>query len=181
MAVDQMKAGRVIAARIDETDNPRHKAMLECVREHIRAEGAEEFDALMATMCPDPAFHFWVDGSGNGAGPKGTAAVSAHYRKLYEEQRHVFEIDIERIVVDDRTVVTEGWFRQVCPGRVLRERGADIDDPDASYLVTMRLILLWPFDPQGRLIGEDSYSSGSMFDPRNIRKLRPDEVTATAR
>jgi hypothetical protein len=100
---------------------------------------------------------------------------------MYEEGRHHFEIDIERIVVDDRTVVTEGWFRQVYPGRVLRDRGAAIDDPEASYLVTMRLLLVWPFDTEGRLIGEDSYSSGSMFDPQNIRKLTPAEHPTTTR
>ena len=175
-AIDQSKAWRQIGERIAETTDPRHIAMLECVREHIRAEGAEEFEALMATMCPQPQFHLWVAGNGNAGGPKGLDEVREHYRRLYRERRHLFEIDIERIVVDDRCVVTEGWFRQIYPGAVLRERGARVDDEAASYLVTIRLLLLWPFDVEGRLIGEDSYSSGDMFAPENIRKLHPDEL-----
>ena len=175
-AIDQTKAWRQIGARIDDTTDAKHRAMLECVREHIRAEGAEEFDALMATMCPEPAFNLWVAGSGIGAGPKGHAAVETHYRQLYRERRHFFEIDIERIVVDDQTVVTEGWFRQIYPGQVLAERGAAIEDTSANYLVTARILLLWPFDNEGRLIGEDSYAGGNMFDPTNIRKLTAAEL-----
>lgn len=174
-AVDQHKALRALDARIAETEHEPQRRMLACVREHIRAESFAEFDALMATMSPEPAFHLWVQGNGNGGGPKGRDAVAAHYRRLYEEARHIFELDIERIVVDHRTVVTEGWFRQVYRGAVLEQRGVTGADPDELYLVTIRLLLLWPFDDQGRLIGEDSYAAGDMFDPANVRQLSPAE------
>ena len=42
----------------------------------------------------------------------------------------------------------------------------------------MRLLLLWPYDADGKLVGEDSYSNGSMYTPENLRKLSPDEVPA---
>ncbi len=174
-AVDQDKPIRVLQARA-AVSSAKHRAMLECVAEHIRAETYSEFDALMATMSPTPAFNLWVDGNGTGGGPKGLEQTTAHYRRLYDERRNFFELDIERIVVDDRTVVTEGWFRQIYPGSVIAQRGAPIDDVDAAYLVTMRLILLWPFDDEGRLIGEDSYASGNMFAPGNLRKLERGEV-----
>jgi hypothetical protein len=177
--VDRWKAWRQIGERIAATADPRHRAMLECVREHIIAETEPDFDRLMATMCAEPAFHFWVEGNGMGGGPKGIDAVRAHYRNLIAEKRYIFEIDLDRIVVDDRTVVTEGWFRQLFPGRTLRDRGLDhelVDDPDAVYLVTTRLLLLWPFTEGGELIGEDSYAGGRMFAPESIRKLDPDEV-----
>jgi hypothetical protein len=61
---------------------------------------------------------------------------------------------------------------------VLEARGADIDDPDAVYALRMRLLLLWPYDADGKLVGEDSYSNGSMYTPENLRKLSPEEVPA---
>jgi hypothetical protein len=177
--VDRWKAWRQIGERIAATQSERHRAMLECVREHIIAETEPDFDRLMATMCDDPAFHFWVDGNGMGGGPKGLDAVRTHYRNLIAEQRYIFELDLDRLVVDDRTVVTEGWFRQLFPGSTLRGRGVGegiVDDPAAVYLVTTRLILLWPFTEAGELIGEDSYAGGRMFAPESIRKLDPGEV-----
>ena len=55
-------------------------------------------DKLLGTLAPNPDYHFWIDGSGFGGGPKGLDAVTAHYRRLYEENRHVLEFDIERNV-----------------------------------------------------------------------------------
>lgn len=176
--IDRWKAWNQIGARIEVTASARHRAMLECVREHIIAETEADLDRLMATLCADPKFHFWVAGNGNGTGPKGIDAVWAHYRTLVAERRNVFEIDIERIVVDDATVVTEGWFHQVFPGSTLVDRGVDIDDPNAAYVVTMRLLLLWPFTEDGELIGEDSYAGSVMFAPGSVNKLAPEDIPA---
>ena len=123
-----------------------------------------------------PQYKFWVEASGFGGGPRGLAAVRSHYEQLFEEGRSVCEYDIDRIVVDDDVIVTEGWFDQLFPGRVLRKRGVVVDDPDAVYNHRMRLLLLWPFDQEARLIGEDSYANGAMYLPENIRKLSANEV-----
>jgi hypothetical protein len=40
----------------------------------------------------------------------------------------------------------------------------------------MRLLLLWPFTPDGTLIGEDSYAGSRMFAPGSVRKLTVEEV-----
>ncbi len=57
-------------------------------------------------------------------------------------------------------------------------RGADIDDPEAVYLLTMRLVLFWPYDEDGRLVGEDSYSDGAMYRGDRIEKLAPEDIPA---
>jgi hypothetical protein len=179
--IDRWKAWHQIGARIERTTDERHRAMLECVRTHIITETEPDFDALMATLCAEPRFNFWIDGNGMGAGPKGLEQVEAHYRNLIAERRYIFEIDIERIVVDDDTVVTEGWFHQIFPGTTLQTRGVDVDDPAASYLVTTRLLLLWPFTEAGELIGEDSYAGSRMFAPGSVRRLADDELPPEAR
>jgi hypothetical protein len=174
--IDRHKAWRQIGERIERTPDAHRRAMLECVRTHILVETDPDFDRLMATMCASPAFHFWIDGNGMGGGPKGLDAVQAHYRNLIAEKRYIFEIDIDRIVVDERTVVTEGWFRQIFPGTTLQSRGVEVANPDAAHLVTTRLLLLWPFTEDGELIGEDSYAGGRMFAPESIRELADDEI-----
>jgi hypothetical protein len=162
--------------RLVTVTNPRHRAIMETLRDHLKAEATQDFSLLVGTLAPNPEYHFWVEGSGFGDGPKGIDAVRAHYEHLYEERRHLCDWDIERFVIDDDTIVTEGWFSQIFPGRVLQSRGVDIDDPDAVYVLRVRLVILWPFDEDGKLVGEDSYLNGPMFKPENIRKLREDEI-----
>jgi hypothetical protein len=165
-----------VEARLERTTDPRHRLLLTNLRDHLLAEATADFPKLLGTLAADPHYHFWIEGSGFGGGPRGLDAVTAHYEGLYRERRHVLEYDIERVVCDDDTIVTEGWFRQVYPGSVLATRGVDVDDPDAAYLVTMRCLLIWPYDAEGRLVGEDSYADGAMFTPDRIRKLAPEEV-----
>ena len=174
--LDPSKGWRAVEARLDATTDPRQRAILTCLRDHLLAEAKGDFDLLLSTLAPRPDYHFWIDGSGFGAGPRGPAAVRAHYEQLFEEGRSVCEYDIERIVVDRDVVVTEGWFDQLFPGHVLRKRGAAIDDPDAVYAHRMRLLLLWPFDASARLVGEDSYANGAMYVAGNLRKLPAAEI-----
>ena len=156
--------------------DPRHRAVMETLRDHLKAEATADFPLLLSTLAPNPEYHFWVEGSGFGAGPKGLDAVRAHYEQLYEERRHLCEWEIDRFVIDDDTVVTEGFFDQIFPGHVLVSRGVEVDDPDAVYVVRVRLLILWPFDADAKLVGEDSYINGVMLAPENIRKLDADEI-----
>jgi hypothetical protein len=178
MDFDANRGWKIVQARLDRTTNPRHRQLLEVLRDHLKAEVAGDFDLLMSTLAADPEYKFWVAGNGFGAGPKGRDAVAAHYQNLYVEGRHVCQFDIDRIVVDDDCVVTEGWFKQLYPGWVLALRNAPIDDESAVYVVTMRLTLFWPYDEAGKLIGEDSYSDGEMFRSDRIQKLDAADVPA---
>jgi len=178
MEFDANRGWHIVQARLDRTTNPRHRQLLEVLRDHLKAEATSDFDLLLSTLAPEPDYKFWVAGSGFGAGPKGLAAVTAHYQNLYVEGRHVCEFDIERLVVDDDCIVTEGWFKQLYPGWVLKLRNAPIDDESAVYMVTMRLTLFWPFDEDGKLIGEDSYGDGEMFRSDRITKLDPADIPA---
>jgi hypothetical protein len=75
---------------------------------------------------------------------------------------HRFHFDIERIVVDDDTVVTEGRIRQQVPGAAVIASGieeveGEPVDSDASYLSETQLLTIWPMTSDGRIIGEDIY------------------------
>lgn len=165
-------------ARLDRETDPVLRQRLEVLRDHLKAEATIDFDLLLSTLCANPEYKFWVEGNGFGAGPKGRDAVVAHYQNLYVENRHVCEWDIQRIVVDRDCIVTEGPFIQLYPGWVLKTRGVDVDDDSAVFAVSNQLTMFWPFDAEGKLIGEDSYTDGAMFAPEKIRKLSADEVPA---
>ena len=156
--------------RLDRTENPRHRKMLQTVRDHLAAEVAGSLDALMATLVPDPEYHLW--GNGVDGGPKSAGAVRAYYASLVEDKRGVLEFDIDRIVCDDDTVVTEGWYRALNRGAVARKLGFVVDDDEADYLVTRRIVLFWPFNQAGEMLGEDGIGS---VDPLCARKLDPSE------
>jgi hypothetical protein len=171
MIVDQGLSARQLGKRLEQTTDPRHRQMLETVIEHLRAEVEASVDALLATLVPEPDYHLWQDGSDYG--PKGTDQVLGYYQELVNAKRQILEFDITRIVVDDDTVVTEGWIRAINLGSVARARRFEVDDDDASYLVVQRVVIFWPFNEEGLMLGEDGYAS---FDTGCARRLADDEL-----
>jgi hypothetical protein len=168
--VDQGLSARRVEERLDQTDDPRQRAMLTTLLEHLRAEADVQVDRLVATLSDHPNYHLWQDG--RDVGPVGLDAVRGYYEELVSVKRHVLEFDIERIVVDHDTVVTEGWIHALNPGAVARARGWVVDDDSATYLVSQRVVIFWPFDAEGQMTGEDGYAN---FDPLGARKLAEDE------
>jgi len=169
--VDQRLSIRVLTERLARTSAARQRQMLSTVIEHLRAEVDASLEGLLATLVPEPNYHLWQDGVDHG--PKDLEGVTRYYGELVEAKRHILEFDIDRVVVDDETIVTEGWIRAINLGSVARARGWVVDDLDASYLVTQRVVIFWPFDAAGRMLGEDGYAS---FDPGCARRLRDEEL-----
>jgi hypothetical protein len=155
---DQNVTWRELDARLAKTTNPRHRKMTETVIEHGRAEAAFDVSRLMATLSPDPQYHFW--GSGRDGGPKGYEAVKSYYEGFVALGGAFFESHKPRIVVDDDNVVTENILRQIIPGSLAAKRGYAVPDPDGNY----RVVNLWPFNEAGELTGEDAYSSVDTTD-----------------
>ncbi|MFI6866570.1 nuclear transport factor 2 family protein [Nocardia sp. NPDC050406] len=168
--IDQSRTWELVEKRLAETTNERHRTVLNVVLEHMKAEAAPDMDRLMATLSPNPAYHFWFDGQDVGA--KGTEAVHAYYTAFLESRTNILAFELDRLVVDDHCVVTEGFLKQIYPGAVAAQMGMSVDDETADYLIVFRQLLLWPVDENGKLQGEDSYHSG----PASITKLSFDEL-----
>ena len=177
MAVlDQSLMWKSMEERLARTTNPRHRHMIEMVIAHSKSEVAGDIEAVLATLAPDPAYHLWSDG--RDVGPKGMEAVVGFYQRLLNSGGTHLESPKERIVVDDDTVVTEMSVRQILHGRAAKANGYDIDDEDAFYVIRFRCLVLWPFTPEGKIVGEDSYVSRDIND---IRKLDDAEVPQSLR
>ncbi len=146
--------------RIEQESDARCRQLLEQVRDHMRVEILGDHESLMATLVDEPRYHFWgvpVEG-----GPKGRAAVHEFYRQMIEGGGNWFHFDIQRIVVDHDSVVTEGSMRQKVPGAAIAASGIEEVageplDPEATYLAESHILTVWPMSEDGRILGEDIY------------------------
>ncbi|MFF0496849.1 nuclear transport factor 2 family protein [Nocardia aobensis] len=168
--IDPNRTWAPLEERLATTTNARHRQVLEIVIEHMKAEAKPDLDGLMRTLVPEPAYHFW--NGGQDVGPKGSDGVHTYYSDFVASRSNILEYALDRLVVDDHCVVTEGFLKQIYPGAYATQIGIPVDDTAADYLVVFRQLLLWPVDAEGRIVGEDSYHSG----PVEIRRLSVDEL-----
>jgi hypothetical protein len=172
--IDKNRTWKVVEERLAREQDPHKRRLLEVVLEHMRAEAAPDLDRLMQTLGDFPQYHFW--GPTGDFGPKSRAAVRQYYSDFVASGANNLELDVDNLVVDDHCVVTEGFMTMLYPGKALIDRGIAVDDPDAYYAYRDRMIVTWPFDEQGVLIGEDSYSGGAGFVGIADRKVPNDEL-----
>jgi hypothetical protein len=183
--LDRELVVRQADARIAVTTSERQRRMLEVYREHMIAEMGGELDRLMATMVPEPQFHSW---SPNGdQSPKGRQAVLDFYGEWFALKANWFDVDVQRMVVDDGHVVVEIVQRMIMPaeaflagrwGRHLRRPDGTLTediDPTGHYLLIGQSVNIIPFDEDCLMTGEDGYSSG----PSTRRRLDDAEVSPT--
>ncbi|XVQ14981.1 hypothetical protein ACQP1W_21340 [Spirillospora sp. CA-255316] len=160
---DPVSMVRIVRDRYEATANVRHRQMLEQVLEHLEGEVGFDLDRLMrAYPVPEPRYRLWHDGAD--VGPKGREAVREWYAGHLRARGLVLQYDIETIVVDDRTIVTDGYMSAVLPGQNIRDRGVPLADPSKVYLKRFRNCILWPFNEEGELIGEEFHVSGNLGD-----------------
>lgn len=171
--IDQDRSVKDVAERLARTKSSRHRHMLETLKAHLQAERDQSLDGLMATLADHPEYRFWRNGKDGG--PKGRDAVKSFYQSLVASRRGVLEYALDRIVVDDDTVVTEGVIRAYQPGRVAQDFGFAVDELDATYLVAYRAVIFWPFDEHGDMLGEEGYTT---FDPHDAFRVSQDELPA---
>ena len=164
--IDPNLGWKAIDQRIQRTTNDRHLGMLKVLRRHMEAEMIGDLEGMLAGLVAKPKYHMW--GSGTDTGPKDFDSIRQYYVDLLAVRRGVLEYAIERIVIDDDAVVTEGTIRAFQPGAVAKAFVYRVEELNATYLVTYRALIIWPFDLAGDLIGEDGYGS---INPDNFVKV----------
>jgi hypothetical protein len=171
--IDRSKTSRLIEERIAKTTNPRHLLMLNRLLQHTLGEANLDVDLVMSTLAADPRYIAW--GAPADMSPVGRQAVRTFYEETIVQggQFHL-ELDMDRIVVDDDTIVTEGNFRSLYYGADAARRGFPVDDPEAFYLLSLRMLIIWPFDADGFIKGEETYSA--VTTPDFLTKVEDSEV-----
>jgi hypothetical protein len=139
--IDPTKTYRLLEERIAKTTNPRHLLMLQRVLQHAIGESKLDLDLVMSTLGPNPRYVAW--GAPADMSPVGREAVQGFYEETIVKGGQWFlELDMDRIVVDDETVVTEGDLRSLYYGADAAKRGFPVDDPTGFYLLTLRMLRL---------------------------------------
>lgn len=171
--IDPTKTFRLLEQRIAKTTNPRHLLMLKQVLQHAVGEAETDLDSVMATLSPNPRYITW--GHPEDMNPVGRQGIQTFYEeKIVKGGQFCLEMDMDRIVVDDDAVVTEGYLRSVYYGADAAREGFPADDPEGFYLLTMRMLIVWPFDADGFIIGEETYSA--ITSPDFFKKVDASEV-----
>jgi len=171
--IDRTKTFRLIEERIAKTTNPRHLLMLKRLLDHAVGEARLDLDLVMSTLVANPRYIAW--GAPADLSPVGREAVRTFYEETIVKGGQWFlELDMDRIVVDDDTIVTEGVLRSLYYGADAASRGFPVDDRDGFYLLTLRMLVVWPFDADGFITGEETYSA--ITTPDFLKKIETSEV-----
>lgn len=171
--IDRTKMFRLLEERIAKTTNPRHLLMLDRVLQHAKGEANLDLDLVMSTLTANPRYVAW--GAPADMSPAGRQAVRTFYEETIVTGGQFFlEFDMDRIVVDDDTIVTEGNFRSLYYGADAAERGFPVDDPQGFYLLSLRMLIVWPFDAEGFIVGEESYSA--VTTPEFLKQVETSQV-----
>ena len=156
-----------LRARADATENPLHATLLREVANHMEAEIQARHDELMATLTEQPVYHFWRVGPENMV-LEGREAVSGFYQNMFANSGEQFHVVLDKIMVDDSGVTTEGQVRQVYKREALLEMGLTeiageqiADHP--LWISNTQLLTVWPNDGKGKLVGEDIYFGEDPF------------------
>jgi len=179
MKIDPNNTWRKVEERLKTETGARRRRNLETVLAHMKAETAGDLDGLMATITKQHEPHYHAYGTDDPVlNPRGRAAVRQFYTAFVASGAVKLELDVDRLVVDDDAVITEGLMKIAYPGNLLRLMGHAVSDPDAFYLFRTRMCVVWPMDEDGLVIGEDTYSEGDGFAGIAERKLGPGDIVA---
>lgn len=170
---DITQTNAAVRRLLETTTNPRHRWLLEAYDRHRNLEMAGRWKEIFAPemTVEHPVYHFNVFGIQTVL--EGAEAVQAVYEEWSGTAQCVFYTDDEVLAVGDNMIVSTATIYQQTPGALLVAAGAPVD-PDAHYLVANVEHMIWPYDDEGRLVGEDVWEIDE--SKRQIIPLDPAEV-----
>jgi hypothetical protein len=147
-----------VDARIAATDNPKHVEQLKVLRAHMAGEVSEDVDALLATISPlHQRYLTW--GAPEELSPSSREEIREFYLRRKALGQLYFQYDIDRLTVADDIIVTDGVSTSLVSGAFLAGMGLPAGEADAVHEIRMRMLISWPFDESGLLVGEETYSA----------------------
>jgi len=157
---------------LEVTENPRHRYLLQSYLRHRYLESAGRYQEIFAPemTVEHPFYRFSLIGQPRFA-LDGRQEVEAVYQHWTQTDQCVFYVEDESVAVGDHLIVGRGIGYQQRLGSELAAADADAD---AMYLERLQMVMVWPYDDQCRLIGEDLWE----FDDaeRALIRLAPADV-----
>jgi len=158
---------------IETTENERHLYLLHAYNRHRYLEMAGRWEEIFAPdmTVENPVYHFNM--LGKTLTLDGAEAVQAVYDEWTRTDMCVFYTDDEKIAVSDHAILSTSTMYQQTPGSVLAAEGIPVD-PNAMYLTKTAEHMIWPYDDNGLLVGEDVWEYDESV--REIIALDPADV-----
>ena len=122
LKIDPHASWEPLRLQAEQTSNERHKKLLNGVADHMEAEIKGQLEPLMATLTAEPIYHFWRVSDVNMI-LNGYEEVSSFYTNMFATGGEQFEVVVERIIVDDVGIITEGQVLSLIHIRRCRRRG----------------------------------------------------------
>jgi hypothetical protein len=174
--IDPYRTWQTLAQRLETEKNPLHRRQLEKIIHHMKGEARGDVDQILTTVAPN-ATYLSYDTPGGPRRFPGHAGIREFYHQLMSAVSVNLEFFVDRLVVDDYCVITEGATKSAVKGTTLLSQGIKVDDPNAYYYAEGRTLVVWPFDKDGMILGEYIYPGFSApAEEVAKRKLRPEEI-----
>jgi hypothetical protein len=177
LVIDPYRTWLTLSERLKTERNPFHRAQLEKIIYHMKGEARGAVDQILTTVSPKATYISYDKPEGPPRVFTGHTEIREFYRQLLDTVSVDVEFFVERLVVDDYCVVTEGPSKSAMKGTTLHRLGVKVIEPDAFYLSEGRTLVLWPFDQDGMILGEYIYRGASTpLAQVATRKLQPGEI-----
>jgi hypothetical protein len=163
---------------LEVTENPRHRQLLQNYDRHRNLEMAGRYKEIFAPemTVEHPVYRF--DYLDQKFILDGREQVEAIYRAWTETDQCIFYTEDEQLAVGDNMIVSRAIGYQQVSGAAIAAAGGEAD-PDAMYLARTNEAMIWPYDEQCRLIGEDVWEYE--VPRRELIKLDPADVLTAER
>ncbi len=176
--LDITKQNVAVEKVLANTDNPRHRYLLQSYLRHRYLESAGRWEEILDPSLTVDVPHYRFSLAGQAPLTlTGKDQLGMLYGHWTNTNQCVFYVEDEDVAVGDHMVVGRGIGYQQTLGSELANAGLDVD-PDAMYLKKSQIMMLWPYDDQCRLLGEDVWE----FDTAEagLYKLDPADVLTAA-
>jgi hypothetical protein len=177
--LDITKTNIAVRELIEGTENPRHRYLLQAYDRHRNLEHAGRYEEIFAPemTVEHPIYRFNMVGQ-PAMTLEGRDQVEPIYKLWAETDQCIFYNENETVAVGDRMVVSTMTGYQQTLGSALAAGGIDADQ-DAMYLVRGRVVMFWPYDERGRLVGENVWEYDE--SEHEVIKLDPADVLTVER
>lgn len=174
--IDPSKNWIPLEQRLATETNPKFRSQIAEVMFHIRVEAEGDVERALERLSPHAQYVLY-DNANPTVTLTGVDEIrTAFYHNLVAQCHENLQWSITRIVVDEGVVITEGDLKLATRGYVLAAAGLDAD-PDTFYLTEGRHLVIWPFDADGRLIGEQVYYGRTTPPEESVKHpLRLEEI-----
>ena len=173
MELDITQTNVAVSRLLEETENPRHRFMLEAYDRHRNLEMAGRYEEIFEPEMTVEHPVYRLEMLDQSIFLDGADEVQATYSEWTETDQSTFYAEDEELAVGDHMIVSRATLYQQMPGAVLAEGGVPVD-ASATYLAKMAIAMIWPYDERGRMIGEDVWEYDRSV--RDFIELAPEDV-----